>query len=92
MPTSRRPPTSSGVARDPDQARRVLGHREELPALHEAVSESKTITRDRHWKASFLLGYGSRSERSLAPCPETRRTVRRIPRLMTAVFSHSGVG
>src|SRR5919199_2899004 len=66
---------------------RVLERQEELPAFHEVVSEFKTITRDRHWKTFFLLGYGSRSERNIRLCPETWRIVQKIPGLKTAMFS-----
>jgi len=66
---------------------RVLARQEDLPAFHEVVSEFKTITRDRHWKTFFLLGYGSRSERNIELCPETWRIVQKIPGLKTAMFS-----
>jgi beta-hydroxylase len=66
---------------------RVIERQEDLPAFHEVVSEFKTITRDRHWKTFFLLGYGSRSQANIDQCPETWRIIQKIPGLKTAMFS-----
>src|SRR3712207_784080 len=52
---------------------RLLARQDELPAFHEVVGDATTVSRDRHWKSFFLLGYGVRFRRSIAQCPETWR-------------------
>jgi hypothetical protein len=45
---------------------RLLARQKELPAFQEVVSDATQVTRDRHWKTVFLLGYGVRFERNIA--------------------------
>jgi ornithine lipid ester-linked acyl 2-hydroxylase len=47
----------------------------------------RTITTDERWKTFMLAGFGVRSERNIAACPETWRIVQTIPGLTTAMFS-----
>ena len=56
---------------------RLLARQEELPSFQEVVSDATQVTRDRHWKTVFLLGYGVRFERNIAHCPETGASCRR---------------
>jgi ornithine lipid ester-linked acyl 2-hydroxylase len=66
---------------------RLLARQEELPAFQEVVSDATQVTRDRHWKTVFLLGYGVRFKRNIARCPETWRILQKVPGLKTAMFS-----
>lgn len=66
---------------------RVLERQHELPAFQTIAADVKTITKDDHWKTFFLVGFGIRSERNIARCPETWRIVQKIPGLKTAMFS-----
>jgi beta-hydroxylase len=65
----------------------VMTRRDELPGFHELVSDVASISQDRGWKTFLLTGYGVRSERNIAQCPQTWRIVEKIPGLLTAVFS-----
>jgi beta-hydroxylase len=66
---------------------RVLERQAELPSFQTIATDVKTITRDDHWKTFFLVGFGVKSERNVARCPETWRIVQKIPGLKTAMFS-----
>jgi ornithine lipid ester-linked acyl 2-hydroxylase len=66
---------------------RVLERQAELPSFQAIATDVRTITKDDHWKTFFLVGFGVRSERNIARCPETWRIVRKIPGLKTAMFS-----
>lgn len=66
---------------------RVLARKDELPGFHEIATDVATISQDRDWKTFLLAGYGIRSERNIALCPETWRIVQKIPGLKTAMFS-----
>lgn len=66
---------------------RVLERQGELPAFQTIATDVKTISTDEHWKTFFLTGFGVRSERNIARCPETWRIVRTVPGLKTAMFS-----
>ena len=65
----------------------VLERQAELPSFQTIATDVRTITKDDHWKTFFLVGFGVRSERNIARCPETWRIVRTIPGLKTAMFS-----
>jgi len=65
----------------------VLRRKDELPAFHEMAPDVATISQDRGWKTFILCGYGFRSEANARLCPETWRIVRKIPGLITAMFS-----
>ena len=66
---------------------RVLTRKDELPGFHELASDVATISRDRGWKTYLLCGYGFRSAANIAACPETWAACRKIPGLITAMFS-----
>jgi ornithine lipid ester-linked acyl 2-hydroxylase len=58
-----------------------------LPGFHEISADVATISTDRSWKTFLLCGYGLRSEANIALCPRTWAVCRRIPGLITAMFS-----
>jgi beta-hydroxylase len=66
---------------------RVLERQAELPSFQAIATDVKTITTDDHWKTFFLVGFGVRSGRNIARCPQTWRIVQKIPGLKTAMFS-----
>jgi beta-hydroxylase len=66
---------------------RVLTRKDELPGFHEISTDVGTISADRGWKTFLLCGYGFRSDANIKACPETWRICRKIPGLITAMFS-----
>ena len=66
---------------------RVLIRQSDLPSFQHISSDVKTITNDTGWKTFILTGYGLKSGRNIAQCPQTWRIVRKIPGLKTAMFS-----
>lgn len=65
----------------------VLQRREELPNFQDLSPDVKTIQRDNNWKTFIFTGYGKTSEENLKRCPETAKTLKKIPGLKTAFFS-----
>lgn len=84
-------PWAAGVEREwraiRDELDSVLGRKDELPGFHEISTDVATISRDRGWKTFMLMGFGVRSPRNIARCPETWRIVQQIPGLKTVMFS-----
>jgi ornithine lipid ester-linked acyl 2-hydroxylase len=66
---------------------RVLVRQGDLPAFQAISTDVATITKDDRWKTFFLVGFGIKSGRNVAQCPETWRIVQKIPGLKTAMFS-----
>ncbi len=66
---------------------RVLTRKDDLPGFHEIATDVSTISQDRGWKTFVLSGYGFRSGRNIKQCPETWRICRKIPGLITVMFS-----
>lgn len=66
---------------------RVLTRKNELPGFHEISSDVTTISQDSGWKTFILAGYGFTSAANTALCPQTWRVCRKIPGLITAMFS-----
>jgi ornithine lipid ester-linked acyl 2-hydroxylase len=66
---------------------RVLLRRGELPNVQDITVDARSITQDSRWKVFLLVAYGIKSQPSIALCPETWRILRKIPGLMTAMFS-----
>jgi ornithine lipid ester-linked acyl 2-hydroxylase len=58
-----------------------------VPALREISVDHEKIAVDERWRSFFLWGYGIRSNRNCARCPETARVLERIPGLLTAMYS-----
>lgn len=65
----------------------VLRRQSELPSVQDISTDVKTISKDRGWKSFFLVGYGVRSDRNIAACPDTWQAIRQIPGIKTAMFS-----
>ncbi len=65
----------------------ILLRKDELPGFHEISTDVATITNDRDWKTFFLCGYGLKVEKNIEQCPNTWRTLQKIPGLITAMFS-----
>ena len=65
----------------------VLVRQGDLPAFQAISTDVATITTDDRWKTFFLVGFGIRSARNIARCPQTWRILQRIPGLKTAMFS-----
>jgi beta-hydroxylase len=65
----------------------VLVRQSELPSFQDISTDVKTISQDTGWKTFFLAGYGLKSDKNIAQCPETWRIVQKIPGLKTAMFS-----
>ena len=65
----------------------LLADRQALPAFHQISPDVGMITSDDQWKTFVFMGYGLRSERNLARCPDTARALQDIPGIRTAFFS-----
>jgi len=65
----------------------MLAHLEQLPNLRDISPDQKRIATDDRWKSFVLYGFGARSERHAALCPETMRLVEQVPGLESAWFS-----
>ncbi|HZV20828.1 MAG TPA: aspartyl/asparaginyl beta-hydroxylase domain-containing protein [Hyphomicrobiales bacterium] len=65
----------------------VLVRKDDLPSFHDIAADVSSISQDHGWKTFLLTGYGIKSERNIALCPETWRIVQAIPGLKTAMFS-----
>jgi len=65
----------------------VLKHREELPFFQDISPDQMRISPDDKWRTFFLFGFGYRSERNCALCPQTASLLDQVPGLETAFFS-----
>ncbi len=65
----------------------LLRRKDDLPSFQDIAPDVASISKDRGWKTFLLVGYGIKSERNIALCPETWRIVQKIPGLKTAMFS-----
>ncbi len=70
----------------------ILEHQNNLPLFHDISEDQKTISKDEKWKTFFLYGFGYKSEKNCALCPETTRLIESVPGMMTAFFSILGPG
>jgi aspartyl/asparaginyl beta-hydroxylase (cupin superfamily) len=66
---------------------RVLARKDDLPGFHELAADVAGISNDRGWKTFLLCGYGVKSAANIALCPRTWAACRKIPGLITAMFS-----
>lgn len=69
------------------ELRRLLRHRELLPAFQDIAAGQARISPDDRWRVFVLYGFGRRSAPNCALCPETARVLDTIPDLETAFFS-----
>lgn len=65
----------------------VLAQRDLVPPFHEVSPDQYKISKGDDWKTFILFGFGHKSERNCARCPETTRLLEAIPSLQTAWFS-----
>jgi len=65
----------------------LLQHRELLRNLQDIQPDQTKVSPDDKWKAFVLYGYGIRSERGCARCPETAKLLERVPGMTSAWFS-----
>jgi ornithine lipid ester-linked acyl 2-hydroxylase len=84
-------PWAAGIEREWRTIRRelerVLTRQADLPGFHEISTDVGAISTDGGWKTFLLCGYGFRSDANIGACPETWRICRKIPGLVTAMFS-----
>lgn len=67
----------------------LLRRRDELPPLA-AISPDAQYIAGEDWKTFLFYGFGSRSDRNCALCPETARLLDAVPGLQNAWFSILG--
>jgi beta-hydroxylase len=72
------------IRREFDQ---IYAQRTQLPSFHEISPDQKRISHGQSWKTFVLFGFGVRSERNCARCPETAAALSRVPGLQSAFFS-----
>jgi beta-hydroxylase len=65
----------------------IYSARANLPAFHQISPDQKRISTGENWKTFVLYGFGVRSERNCARCPETAKALARVPGLQSAFFS-----
>jgi beta-hydroxylase len=65
----------------------LLVRKDDLPSFQDIAPDVASISTDRGWKTFLLMGYGIKSRRNIALCPETWRILKKIPGLKTAMFS-----
>jgi beta-hydroxylase len=65
----------------------LLVRHDDLPSFQDIAPDVASISTDRGWKTFLLMGYGIKSRRNIALCPETWRILQKIPGLKTAMFS-----
>lgn len=65
----------------------ILEAREHLPPFQSISPDQAKIASGDRWKTFILFGFGYKSERNCARCPETTRLLEAIPNLRSAWFS-----
>lgn len=65
----------------------ILQAREHLPPFQTISPDQAKIASGDRWKTYILYGFGYKSERNCARCPETTRLLETIPNLRSAWFS-----
>ncbi len=65
----------------------VLRNPDAIPAFQQISEDQKALTQDNNWKTFIFYGYGLRSEKNCARCPQTDRLLQKIPGMKTAFFS-----
>ena len=70
-----------------NEAKGLLHDPSAIRSVRELSSDHKKIAVDDKWRSFFFLGYGLRAERNCARCPETARTLEKIPGLLSALYS-----
>ena len=65
----------------------LLAEREDIPAFGKLSPDHRRIANSSAWKSYFFEGYGFRSAKNRAACPQTAAMLDRIPGLVVAFFS-----
>ncbi len=65
----------------------LLRDRARIPNFQDVSEDQKLLTEGDQWKTYFFYAYGHRAEANCERCPRTDRLLRRIPGMMTAMFS-----
>lgn len=65
----------------------VLKVPEEIPHLHDLMSDQRRLTLQAQWKSFFLLIAGEPVVRNAERCPATMAALREVPGIQTAMFS-----
>lgn len=65
----------------------LLKDRTSLPPFHEISPDQKHISKGDSWKVFILFGFGVRSGRNCARCPNTAALLESVPGLQSAWFS-----
>lgn len=65
----------------------LLRFRKMLPPFQEISPDNGRIAVSDHWRVFLFYGFGERSERNCALCPETARLLAGIPKIASAWFS-----
>lgn len=65
----------------------LLLERSRIPNFQDLSEDQKVLTEGEQWKTLFLYGYGHRVEENCKRCPATVRHLRKIPGMLTAMFS-----
>jgi beta-hydroxylase len=68
----------------------ILAMREYIPLFHDLSPDQKRISTGENWRTFFLKGFGYEAEQGWKRCPETMKTLDKIPNLRTAFFSILG--
>jgi beta-hydroxylase len=66
-----------------------MTRREQLPNFQDISPEQRELTNDAGWKPFFFFffGYGLRSERNSARCPQTVKALQMIPGMVSGYYS-----
>jgi beta-hydroxylase len=69
------------------ECRSLLEQREKLPPLGSISLENNRIARESGWRIFMFYGFGYRSDRNCARCPQTAALLDHVPGLQNAWFS-----
>lgn len=65
----------------------LLPERNKLPNFQDISPEQNVLTKDNNWKIYAFYAYGSKIEENCQNCPETTKSLEKIPGIKTAFFS-----
>ena len=65
----------------------LLQHLDAVPPMNQMSPDHQRIAGDGGWRSFFLIGYGYRLDANCRRCPNTVSALKRVPGLVTALFS-----
>jgi beta-hydroxylase len=65
----------------------VLARKENLPSIQDISPEQRALTTDAGWKTFYFFGYGLRSDKNCALCPDTVAALNKIPGMVSGYYS-----